>query len=156
MSASSSSFSPPRKFLRSIAAALSIALGAAVGTTAALGTAGTAQAQVGPGWHILVYAVNDSSSDLPLGFDIDEMVAASRSGITFTVYADSSDQGEYPASQFAGNTAEAVIIEVAAGTVTVTDRLAATISSMSKPSGRSLEESFTAYTRMCQPGPTWA
>ena len=70
-----------------------------------------------------MYAVNDSSSDLPLGFDIDEMVAASRSGITFTVYADSSDQGEYPASQFAGNTAEAVIIEVAAGTVTVTDRL---------------------------------
>ena len=31
------------------------------------------------GWHILVYTVNDSSADLPLGLDIDEMVNASRS-----------------------------------------------------------------------------
>ncbi len=42
-------------------------------------SSGSAGAQAVPGWHVLVYAVNDSSSDLPLGLDLDEMINASRS-----------------------------------------------------------------------------
>ena len=58
------------------------------------------------GWHILVYMVNDSTSDLPYGFDLDEMVAASRSGIDFTVYLDSSDATDF-ASDYVANTGQA-------------------------------------------------
>ena len=43
------------------------------------------------GWHVFVYIVNDSEGQLPYGQDIDEMLAASQTGIDFTVYLDSSD-----------------------------------------------------------------
>lgn len=108
---------------RLTAAALATGLGLGLGAAGPLGGMAPAHAQAAPGWHILVYAVNDSGSDLPLGYDLDEMVAASRSGTSFTVYADSSDIGDYPASQFVANSAQAVIIEVAGGAATVTDQL---------------------------------
>ena len=73
-----------------------------------------------PGWHILVYTVNDSSSDLPLGLDIDEMVNASRSGVNFTVYVDSSEaSAPFFASRYVPTTDEAVIVEITGGSATV-------------------------------------
>ena len=110
-----------RRALRSLGTAAALGLSAVVGTGAVL-TAGTVQAQVAPGWHILVYLVNDSTSDLPYGFDLDEMVAASRSGIDFTVYLDSSDASDF-ASDYLANTGQALIVEISDGAATVTDQL---------------------------------
>ena len=85
--------------------------------------AGVAGAQAVPGWHVLVYAVNDSSSDLPLGLDIDEMINASRSGVNFSVYVDSSDASAPDFhSQSLVNEGGAVIVEITNGTATVVDR----------------------------------
>jgi hypothetical protein len=117
--------SSPRPLLRRVAAALSatLALGAAIGLGGGVDAAPPA---AGPGWHVLVYAVDDSASDLPLGWDLDEMVEASRSGISFTVYADSSDHSVYPSSEssdYVPLSAQAVVIEIAAGAATITDEL---------------------------------
>src|SRR4029078_13106630 len=80
----------PRRFGRLLAAAtatVALAAGAAVGP-GVLDHAFAAQSATPAGWDILVYAVNDSSAALPLGLDLDEMINASRSGISFTVYVD--------------------------------------------------------------------
>lgn len=97
----------------------------AIGAAAIFGglAAATVDAQVAA-WHVLVYTVNDSSSDLPLGLDIDEMVNASRSGVSFTVYVDSSTaSSSFFESRYVPNTDEAVIVEISGGTATVTQRL---------------------------------
>jgi hypothetical protein len=83
-----------------------------------------ADAQMPAGWHVLVYTVNDSSSDLPLGVDLDEMVNASRSGVGFTVYVDSSEAASpLYASTHVPTTGEAIVVEISGGTATVTQRL---------------------------------
>ena len=79
--------------------------------------------QAVPGWHVLVYTVNDSSSDLPLGLDIDEMINASRSGVNFSVYIDSSDASAPDFhSQTLPNEGGAVVVEITGGTATVAER----------------------------------
>ena len=107
---------------RATAAAVALSLGAA---TALAGVgAEVADAQVPPGWHVLVYTVNDSSSDLPLGVDLDEMVNASRSGVDFTVYVDSSEAAApLYASAHVPATGEAIVVEISDGAATVTERL---------------------------------
>lgn len=107
---------------RATAAAVALFLGAA---TALAGVgAEVADAQVPPGWHVLVYTVNDSSSDLPLGVDLDEMVNASRSGVDFTVYVDSSEAAApLYASAHVPATGEAIVVEISDGAATVTQRL---------------------------------
>lgn len=111
---------------RLAAAGVASAIGATCAFTgfASLETAGVAEAQAVPGWHILVYTVNDSSSDLPLGLDIDEMVNASRAGVNFTVYVDSSEaSAERFESAHVPNEGGAMVVEISGGTATVTQRL---------------------------------
>lgn len=104
---------------RAAAAVLTIGMSA---VAAAVPWSQPASAQLAPGWHLLVYTVNDSTSDLPLGTDIDEMVAASRSGVSFTVYIDSSE-ATWSTSQAVENTGDAVVVEIAGGTATVVQQL---------------------------------
>jgi hypothetical protein len=113
--------------LTAAAVAAPLVIGTAVGVPAAavVDAASASAAPIGgaaPAWHILVYTVNDSSSDLPLGFDLDEMVTASRSGIDFTVYIDSSE-ATMSTSQYVPNTGGAVVVEISDGAATVTDEL---------------------------------
>ena len=77
------------------------------------------------GWHVFVYIVNDSESQLPYGQDIDEMIVASTaSGIDFTVFLDSSElAGPALSTTAVPNTGEALVIEIADGALTVTQRL---------------------------------
>lgn len=111
---------------RLAAAAVASAIGAACAFAgvASFESANIADAQSVPGWHILVYTVNDSSADLPLGLDLDEMVNASRSGVNFTVYVDSSDAS---AAMFESahipNEGGAVIVEISGGAATITQRM---------------------------------
>jgi hypothetical protein len=109
--------------VRRIGAALA-GVGAALAVSVVWTVAGAAPAHAESmaAWHILVYAVNDVSDDLPLGDDLDEMVAASRTGVSFTVFADNSEASEYD-SMFVATTSDATIIEIAHGTATVTDTL---------------------------------
>ena len=87
-------------------------------------SSGSAGAQAVPGWHVLVYAVNDSSGDLPLGLDLDEMINASRSGVNFSVYVDSSDASDPDYhSQTLPNEGGVAIVEISGGTATVTQRM---------------------------------
>lgn len=104
---------------RGAAAVLGTAISA---VAAAVPWSDVADAQLVPGWHTLVYTVNDSTSDLPLGTDIDEMVAASRSGATFTVYIDSSE-ATWSTSQAVPNTGDAIVVEIAGGAATVVQQL---------------------------------
>ncbi len=103
-------------------AAAAVLATAVSGVAASLPWSPRAEAQLAPGWHTLVYTVNDSSSDLPLGTDIDEMVTASRSGATFTVYIDSSE-ATWSTSQAVQNTGDAIVVEIAGGTATVVQQL---------------------------------
>ena len=116
----------PRRFGRLLAAAtatVALAAGAAVGP-GVLDHALAAQTATPAGWHILVYAVNDSSADLPLGLDLDEMINASRSGISFTVYVDGSSASSPTFASIAvPRTDEALIVEIANGAATVTQHL---------------------------------
>jgi hypothetical protein len=106
---------------RVLAAAATLAIGTA--TTLCAAGAGAVEAQAA-GWHVIVYTVNDSSSDLPLGLDLDEMVGASRAGIGFTVYVDSSDASTpLYGSDHVPATGEAIVVEIADGTATVVQRL---------------------------------
>ena len=76
------------------------------------------------GWHVFVYIVNDSEGQLPYGQDIDEMLAASQTGIDFTVYLDSSDTaGAGHVTNAVANTNDALIIEISGGTLAVTQSL---------------------------------
>jgi Clostripain family len=107
-----------------LAAAAALALGIAAATPALVEPAATVAAQTTAGWHLLVYTVNDSEADLPLGLDLDEMVAASRSGIAFTVYVDGSSASSPTfASSAVPRVDEAVIVEIAGGTATITQHL---------------------------------
>jgi hypothetical protein len=109
-------------FRRVLAAVAAVALGMAAALVGIAG--GRASAQQAAGWHILVYTVNDSSSDLPLGLDIDEMVNASRSGVNFTVYVDSSEaSAPFYASRYVPTTNEAVIVEISGGSAVIAQRL---------------------------------
>ena len=112
-----------KRRLAAAGVAAAIAAASALGGLAAL-DAGVAHAQTVPGWHVFVYAVNDSSADLPLGLDIDEMINASRSGVNFTVYVDSSDatSPEFQ-TQVIGDEGGAIIVEIANGTATITQRM---------------------------------
>lgn len=75
-------------------------------------------------WHVFVYLVNDSEDQLPYGQDIEEMALASRDGVDFTVYLDSSElAGERLTTTLVPNGNEAMIIEIADGMVTVTQTL---------------------------------
>ena len=76
-------------------------------------------------WHVFVYIVNDSESQLPYGQDIDEMLVASAStGIDFTVFLDSSElAGPAMSTTAVPNTGEAVVIEITDGVLAVTQRL---------------------------------
>jgi len=75
-------------------------------------------------WHVFVYIVNDSEGQLPYGQDIDEMLVASRTGIDFTVYLDSSElAGPALSTTAVANTGDAVVIEIADGALAVTQRL---------------------------------
>jgi len=86
--------------------------------------ASTASAQTLPGWHVFVYIVNDSEGQLPYGQDLDEMIDASRSGIEFTVYLDSSEAaGPQLVSPMVPNTGDAIVIEIADGGAQITQRL---------------------------------
>src|SRR5262245_17165477 len=109
-------------FRRVLAAAVAVTLGSAA---ALLGIAGSrVSAQQAAGWHILVYTVNDSSSDLPLGLDIDEMVNASRSGVDFTVYVDGSEaSAPFYASSYVPTTNEALIVDISDGAAVITQHL---------------------------------
>jgi hypothetical protein len=98
------------------------AVAAAVPALAAFGF--QASAQTPGGWHVFVYIVNDSEGQLPYGQDIDEMLEASRSGIDFTVYLDSSEAaGPRMTTTMVPNTGDALLIEIADGAVEVTQRL---------------------------------
>lgn len=112
-----------RRLLAALAAGTIAAAGTGAGLVAAESPS-VAPAPVAAGWHLLVYAVNDSASDLPLGLDLDEMVNASRSGVSFTVYVDNSGAAD---SSFDSTNvpteAGAMIVEITAGTATVTQRL---------------------------------
>jgi Clostripain family len=116
----------PRRLGRLLAAATAtaaLAAAAAVGP-GVLDHALAAQSAAPAGWHILVYAVNDSSADLPLGLDLDEMINASRSGISFTVYVDGSSASSPTFASIAvPRTDEALIVEIANGAATVTQHL---------------------------------
>ncbi len=74
---------------------------------------------------MFVYIVNDSESQLPYGQDIDEMIVASQSsGVDFTVFLDSSElAGPSLSSTALANTGDALVIEIADGALTVTQRL---------------------------------
>lgn len=98
-----------------------VAASAAVGALAGPVDATTPRAA---GWHVFVYVVNDSDSLLPYGQDIDEMIVASRSGVGFTVYLDSSARSGPPLGTSAvPNADDAIVIEIADGVVEVTQRL---------------------------------
>lgn len=86
---------------------------------------GAATATTSPGgWHVFVYIVNDSEGQLPYGQDIEEMVEASRSGVEFTVYLDSSaTAGPALSTSLVPNVDDALLLEVAGGAVSVTQRL---------------------------------
>ena len=112
-----------RRRFAAVGVAAAIASASALAGVAALGT-GIASAQTDPGWHVFVYAVNDSSADLPLGLDIDEMINASESGVNFTVYVDSSDASSPDFhSQALTNEGGAVVVEISDGTATVSERM---------------------------------
>jgi hypothetical protein len=103
--------------------ATAVTVASSLAGVAVLG-AGSAGAQAVAGWHVLVYAVNDSTSDLPLGLDLDEMINASRSGVNFSVYMDSSDASAPDFhSQTVQNEGGAAILEISGGTATVTQRM---------------------------------
>lgn len=104
------------------AAALAVTVGA-VGGAATLAPVAVS-AQSASNWHILVYTVNDSSGDLPLGLDIDEMIDASRSGVSFTVFVDGSSASDPDfASSSVPTVDEAMIVEIDGGAATVSQRL---------------------------------
>lgn len=76
------------------------------------------------GWHVLVYLVNDSEGQLPYGPDLEEMVVASQAGVDFTVYLDSSEiAGPRLTTSLVPNVDDALLLEIADGALTVTQRL---------------------------------
>ncbi|WP_117000396.1 clostripain-related cysteine peptidase [Desertimonas flava] len=83
-----------------------------------------AAAPTGGDWHVFVYIVNDSEGQLPYGQDIEEMLVASTSGVEFTVFLDSSElAGPGLTTPHVPNSGEAMVIEIAGGTATVTQNL---------------------------------
>jgi Clostripain family len=128
---------------RTLAAAAALTITAA---TALAGIpAGGVEAQTA-GWHIVVYTVNDSSSDLPLGLDLDEMVNASRAGVDFTVYVDGSEaSAPLYASDHIPSTGEAIVVEISDGVATVTQRLGELDSGSPDTLGWFVAQTLTAH-----------
>ncbi|CAN5549089.1 hypothetical protein BH24ACT5_BH24ACT5_05240 [soil metagenome] len=126
------------------AATIASAVGA-IGGTAAVAPA-AASAQSTSNWHIVVYTVNDSSGDLPLGLDIDEMIEASRSGVSFTVFVDGSSASDPVfASSSVPTVDEAMVIEIAGGAANISQRLGEVDSGSPDTLGWFIAEALVAH-----------